>query len=71
MKTAVVCMAKNEDHYIDEWIDYHHRLGFDDFYIYRDNWDGMTEMMKKDFCHVYDLKDVIDNWQDGVPFDSK
>jgi hypothetical protein len=39
MKIALVCIAKNEDNYIDEWIDYHLKLGFDDVVIYRNNWD--------------------------------
>lgn len=39
MKIALVCIAKNEDNYIDEWIDYHLKLGFDDVVIYRNNWE--------------------------------
>lgn len=38
MKTALVCIAKNEDHYIDEWITYHTKLGFDYIYVYQNNW---------------------------------
>ena len=38
MKVALVCIAKNEDHYIDEWIDYHKKVGFDDIFIYQNNW---------------------------------
>ena len=34
MKIALVCLAKNEDFYIDEWIKYHTKLGFDHIYIY-------------------------------------
>lgn len=37
-KTAVVCIAKNEDRYIQEWIDYNLKLGFDDIYIYMNDW---------------------------------
>jgi len=39
MKTAVVCIAKEEAQYIDEWIEYHHKLGFDHFFIYENDWD--------------------------------
>jgi hypothetical protein len=39
MKVALVCIAKNEDHYIEEWINYHLKLGFDDIIIYRNNWE--------------------------------
>lgn len=38
MRSAIVCIAKNEDHYIDEWLDYHLKLGFSDIFIYENNW---------------------------------
>lgn len=38
MKTALVCIAKDEDNYIDEWINYHLKLGFNDIFIYQNNW---------------------------------
>ena len=38
MKTALVCIAKNEDLYIQEWIDYNKKLGFDKIFIYENNW---------------------------------
>jgi hypothetical protein len=38
MKTALVCIAKNEDNYIQEWIDYHIKLGFDTIFVYENNW---------------------------------
>ena len=38
MKTAVVCIAKNEDRYIQEWVEYHLKLGFDDIFLYENNW---------------------------------
>jgi hypothetical protein len=38
MKVALVCIAKLEDNYIDEWIDYHLKLGFDDIFVYENNW---------------------------------
>lgn len=37
-KIALVTMAKNEDLYLQEWIDYHLKLGFDDIFIYQNNW---------------------------------
>lgn len=33
MKTAIVAIAKNEDHYINEWLDYHFGLGFDNIIV--------------------------------------
>lgn len=38
MKTALVCIAKNEDEYILEWINYHQKLGFDKIFIYENDW---------------------------------
>lgn len=38
MKTALICIAKNEDHYIDEWLKYHIKLGFTDIFVYQNNW---------------------------------
>lgn len=38
MKVALVCIAKNEDNYIQEWIDYHIKLGFDRIFIYQNEW---------------------------------
>lgn len=43
MKTALVCIAKNEDHYIDEWIDYHLSIGFSDVFVYENNWRCTNE----------------------------
>jgi hypothetical protein len=37
-KIALVTMAKDEDFYLQEWIDYHLKLGFDDIYIFQNNW---------------------------------
>lgn len=39
MKVALVCVAKNEDPYIQEWIDYNLKLGFDDIIIFQHEWD--------------------------------
>jgi hypothetical protein len=38
IKVALVCIAKNEDDYIQEWIDYNLKLGFDQIYIYQNDW---------------------------------
>ena len=38
MKVALVCVAKNEDNYIQEWINYYLKLGFDDIFIYENDW---------------------------------
>jgi hypothetical protein len=38
MKVALVCIAKNEDNYIQEWVSYHLKLGFDNIFIYQNDW---------------------------------
>lgn len=43
MKVALVCIAKNEDNYIQEWVDYHKKLGYDDIFIYQNNWRCQIE----------------------------
>lgn len=38
IKTALVCVAKNEDNYIEEWLLYHKKLRFDQIFIYQNDW---------------------------------
>lgn len=38
MKIVLVCIAKDEDNYIKEWVDYHLKLGFHKIFIYENNW---------------------------------
>jgi hypothetical protein len=38
MKVVLVCIAKNEDYYIEEWIDYHKKIGVDNIFIYQNDW---------------------------------
>lgn len=38
MKSALVCIAKNEDNYIQEWIEYNLKLGFDSIFVYENFW---------------------------------
>ena len=55
MKTALVCIAKDEDHYINEWLLYHLKLGFSDIFVYQNNWrysggiqDGRVHFLNAD-----------------------
>ena len=34
MTKALAAIAKDEDAYIQEWIGYHLKLGFDDIFVY-------------------------------------
>jgi len=38
MKVALVCVAKWEDHYLEEWLDYNHKIGFDKIIMYQNDW---------------------------------
>jgi len=38
LNVALVCIAKNEDSYIKEWVEYYIKLGFDKIFIYQNNW---------------------------------
>lgn len=38
MKTALVAIAKNEDNYLKEWVDHHLDIGFDEIFIFQNNW---------------------------------
>ena len=33
-----MCIANNEDHYIDEWVRYHLKLGFSEVFVFQNNW---------------------------------
>jgi hypothetical protein len=44
MKVALTCIAKDEDNYIEEWINYNFKLGFDDIFIYQNDWRWPVEM---------------------------
>ena len=37
MLTAICCIAKSENRYLEEWTDYHLSLGFDHIYLYDNN----------------------------------
>lgn len=39
IKSALVCIAKDEDNYINEWLDYHLKLGFDRIFVYCNDWN--------------------------------
>jgi hypothetical protein len=38
MKVALVVVAKSEDYYLDEWLDYNHKIGFDKIIMYQNDW---------------------------------
>lgn len=79
MKTALVCIAKNEDNYIDEWIDYHLKLGFTHIFVYQNDWRYKGDKQKyTSFVDWIDFdgeamqmkayNDFIDNRSNGYGF---
>ena len=53
MKIAIVCIAKDEDNYLREWLDYHFKIGFDHIYVYQNNWHFKEEV--PDYVHLIDF----------------
>jgi hypothetical protein len=43
MKTVLVCIAKDEENYVEEWLDYNHKLGFDEIIMYENDWKCPVE----------------------------
>ena len=41
---AIVAIARNEGLYINNWIEYHRRIGISHFYIYDNSFDGETHL---------------------------
>lgn len=52
MKIAIVCIAKDEDNYLREWLDYHFKICFDDAYVYCNNWQPHLAVPKN--THLID-----------------
>ncbi|MBR1420180.1 MAG: glycosyltransferase family 2 protein [Selenomonadaceae bacterium] len=45
-EVALVLIVKNESRYIGEWLEYHYRIGVDKFYIYNNDSDDRSELLK-------------------------
>ena len=56
MRTALVAIACNEDHYLREWFSYHHKIGFDDIYVYENNWHFKEEV--PGYVHLIDFPGI-------------
>jgi len=52
IKVALVCVAKMEDHYLDEWLEYNNKLGFDKIIMYQNDWRCNIEKpyLQKEIC---------------------
>jgi hypothetical protein len=51
-KVALVCVAKWEDYYLEEWLEYNHKLGFDKIIMYQNDWRTNIEKpyLQKEIC---------------------
>lgn len=56
MKVAIIAIAKNENLYINEWIDYHFKLGFDNIIVC----DNDDELILKDV--IKDDRVIIEDY---------
>jgi hypothetical protein len=75
-RVALVCIAKDEDDYIDEWVDYHLKLGVDRVFIYENDWrserrDGVTTIpFDGPGRQIYAYNDFIfTNGETGIVYD--
>ena len=52
MKVALICVAKLEDHYLKEWLDYNEKLGFDKVILFQNDWRTDLEhpVLEKYIC---------------------
>lgn len=62
-KIAICCIAKNENLYIREWVEYHKTLGIDHITIYDNNdidgeyfHDVLSDYIKTGFCNIIDYR---------------
>lgn len=61
-KIALVCVAKEEDYYLQEWIDYHLMIGFDDIHIFQNDWRFKNPIPnKRVHFHEWDVKTIENN----------
>ena len=42
MKVGLVCIVKNENQYLEEYVNYYHNVGVDTFYIYDTNKNDLS-----------------------------
>lgn len=52
IKVAICVVAKGEDHYLEEWLDYNHKLGFDHIFLFQNDWrtDVERPFLTKAIC---------------------
>lgn len=64
MNALCICaMIKDEQQYIEEWIEYHHKLGFNKFYLIED-WNSSLHkeiLQKYDYVELHKLLDICND----------
>lgn len=65
MKLCICQLIKDEHDYIEEWIEYHHNLGINDFYLIEDvKSKSHKNLLKKyDYVHLYKLQDIMNEYE--------
>lgn len=58
MKKAIIAIAKNENLYLDEWINYYYNLGFEKFFIWDNN--EPNDLSIYDITNKYAFVTVLD-----------
>jgi hypothetical protein len=67
-KITIVCFAKDEDLYLQEWIDYHLKLGFDSIHIFQNDWTFENKISdNRVYFHNYDGKSCTEYNQSSDP----
>ena len=56
-RTAICVMQKNEDWFLEEWINYHFALGFDDIYLFNDGEPKMN-LTSTEYLHVFPVANL-------------
>lgn len=72
MKTAIAALAKEEDPYIDEWLDYHFRLDFDEIHLLQHGgWEyagrgfqNSGSLVRHSIPHAVRQTDALNAWLD-------
>lgn len=54
LKSCLVAIAKDEDKYIEEWLAYHLKIGFDKIIVIRNNWSYEPKLADDRFVFIDD-----------------
>ena len=73
MKVGLVCVAKWEDYYLKEWLDYNEKLGFDKVIMFQNDWRTDIEhpILQKHICDGRSIQVPLYNQvlQDNTEYD--